>query len=235
MATAELKGKVTLNTGQFNRGLRGLRRGVRRFSREFGRPFAQATASIIKLGVVALGIAAIRLGLGIKRAADFGDQIDKMSKRTGLSTQALSELSFAAELAGTNIEDLEKAVRTMQARILDLGLGLSTAVDAFKILGVSLEDVAGKTPEQQLDILLEALAGIEDATLRAAVAQRVFGRAGTRLLPILSGGVKALKAAREEANRFKKVTIHTLGFEGVKVSFMKALARKHGGTYSPIK
>ena len=41
--------------------------------------------------------------------------------------------------------------------------------------------------------------------------------------------------AIKKANRFKKVTIHTLGFEGVKESFMRAIARKHGGTYARIR
>lgn len=37
------------------------------------------------------------------------------------------------------------------------------------------------------------------------------------------------------SNRFKKVTIHTLGFDGAKVSFMRALADGSGGTYAPIR
>ena len=43
-----------------------------------------------------------------------------------------------------------------------------------------------------------------------------------------------LAAIREE-NHFKKITIHTLGFKGSKVSFMKALAKENNGTYAPIK
>lgn len=43
-----------------------------------------------------------------------------------------------------------------------------------------------------------------------------------------------LEKIREE-NRFKKITIHTLGFEGAKVSFMKALAKQNDGTYAAIK
>jgi len=38
-----------------------------------------------------------------------------------------------------------------------------------------------------------------------------------------------------EANRDKNVTIHTLGFEGAKVSFMRALADGTGGTYAEIR
>lgn len=37
------------------------------------------------------------------------------------------------------------------------------------------------------------------------------------------------------ANRTKKITIHTLGFSGALVSFMKAIAHGTGGTYAPVK
>lgn len=38
-----------------------------------------------------------------------------------------------------------------------------------------------------------------------------------------------------DVNRFRKVTIHTLGFTGAKVSFMKAIAHGTGGTYAAIR
>ena len=50
-------------------------------------------------------------------------------------------------------------------------------------------------------ILIEALAGVEDMTRRAGIAQTVFGRAGTKLLPILSEGAEGIRKLREEAHR----------------------------------
>ncbi|MFN0059250.1 MAG: VWA domain-containing protein [Planctomycetota bacterium] len=43
-----------------------------------------------------------------------------------------------------------------------------------------------------------------------------------------------LEAIRAE-NRFKKVTIHTLGFKGANTTFMKTLAKQNGGTFASIK
>ncbi|MCI0652300.1 MAG: VWA domain-containing protein [Planctomycetes bacterium] len=36
-------------------------------------------------------------------------------------------------------------------------------------------------------------------------------------------------------NRFRKVTVHTLGFKGSKETFMKSLASQNGGNYAPIR
>ncbi|MEM7166836.1 MAG: VWA domain-containing protein [Planctomycetota bacterium] len=41
--------------------------------------------------------------------------------------------------------------------------------------------------------------------------------------------------AVKKVNRFRRVTIHTLGFRGANVGFMKKLARDHHGTYSSIR
>ncbi|MEM7261816.1 MAG: VWA domain-containing protein [Planctomycetota bacterium] len=47
--------------------------------------------------------------------------------------------------------------------------------------------------------------------------------------------VEPIIEAITEDNRFKRVTIHTLGFPGAKVSFMRALARLNHGTYANVK
>ena len=75
--------------------------------------------------------------------AAVGDQLDKMSARTGISASALAEFGFAAEQSGTSMEAVEKAIRRMQAGTLDLEQGLSTAKDTYKALGLSMADMAG--------------------------------------------------------------------------------------------
>ena len=50
--------------------------------------------------------------------ASMGDDAIKMSKRTGLSVEALSQLKYAADLSGTSIEDVEKAVKRMQMSMI---------------------------------------------------------------------------------------------------------------------
>ena len=53
-----------------------------------------------------------------------------------------------------------------------------------------------------------------------------------------SGDLVPIEPILEEVfaeNRKKNITIHTLGFEGAKESFMRALADFSGGTYAPIR
>jgi len=129
--------------------------------------------------------------------AAVGDELDKMSKRTGVAAPALAGLGFAAEQSGASLEDVEKGLKRQSKIIRDYERGLSTAVEAFDTLGISFAEIQSLAPEDQFDLIAERIAGIEDPTKRAAMAQEVWGRAGTMLIPML-GDLKALKAEAQE-------------------------------------
>ena len=149
------------------------------------------TGPLVAVGTALFGIT--------KKTADAGDAIQKMALRTGLSTEALSEYKHAAELSGTSLESLEKGVKRMQSTIYDAEQGLATASDALDALGVSSEELEGKSPEQQFEILSSALADVDDASRKAALAQEIFGRAGTEMLPMLAQGSEGIAEMRQEA------------------------------------
>src|SRR5690554_2552898 len=152
-----------------------------------------------KLTAPILGATTALVGIA-KKTAEAGDQIQKMALRTGFSTEALSELKHAAELSGTSLEGLENGVRRMQRSILDLERGLATQTEAFAKLGLEIEDLQGLSPEQQFNKITMALADVEDATTKAALAQQIFGRQGTQLLPMLDAGSEGIAKMRAEAH-----------------------------------
>ncbi len=152
-------------------------------------------------GVSAIGTKLMAGGAGIvtpllaatKRFMSIGDQLDDMAARTGLSTNALSELGFAAEQSGASIEDVETSVKRMQRAIFDAATGSKEQADAFKLLGLDLASLNAMKPEDQLTAIGKAIAGIADPTQRAGAALTIFGRSGTALLPML-GDMEALRA-----------------------------------------
>ena len=139
------------------------------------------------------------LALGVREFMRAGDQLDKMSKRTGMSVKALSELGFAADRSGASMGDIEKATKKMARSIFDAEKGLSTSIDAFDALGLKIEDVKGLKPEEQFRIIGDALSKVADESTRTALAQEFFGRSGTALLPMLADGVAGLDAFAREA------------------------------------
>lgn len=51
--------------------------------------------------------------------ADYGDTIAKMSQRTGIAAQSLSEFDYIAGQCGTNLETFETAIKTMEKTLAD--------------------------------------------------------------------------------------------------------------------
>lgn len=139
------------------------------------------------------------LGLMVKSYVKAGDEVHKMSLRTGLSTEALSEFKYAAEISGTSLATFEKGVKKMASSIGEAKLGLKTYTDAFKLIGMEVEELDGLNPEEQFMKMGAGIASIVDPTQRAYAAQKLLGRAGTELLPLFAEGADGMANLRQKA------------------------------------
>jgi len=110
----------------------------------------KAGFNVAKYAAVGGGAVIATLSTIVKKAADAGDRIDKMRKRTGLTAEMLSRLDHAAKLSDTSLEELAKGVKTMQRAASEAERGTGTYVRIFDELGISATDAGGslKTTEQ---------------------------------------------------------------------------------------
>ena len=178
------------------------RKGLEQSLRAVGRRLQRFGSNIARVGTRIAGLGAAitaPFALATRTFGKVGDDLDKLSRRVGISVEALSELGFAAQQSGTDMGTLERGIRSMQRNITDLGRGLSTQKDAFGALGLTFQDLADLSPEEQFTRIAAGLAKIENATERSARAQVIFGRAGSQLLPLLQDGAAGVAALRQEA------------------------------------
>jgi len=187
-------GRAFVELGVSDKLTAGLRAAQRRL-KAFG-------AGVRYLGtrIAAIGTAGLApLAASVRSFASAGDTLEKMSRRTGIGVEALSELGFAAEQSGADLQTLEAGVRVLQRTINDAERGLSTAKDALADLGLTAEQLRGLTPEEQIKAVADRLARIPDPAKRAAVAMQLLGRSGTRLLPLVEGGAAGIEELQEQA------------------------------------
>ena len=184
MARQKLEYQVSANTANFARGMKKVQ------------GMASRTGSAIS-GALGIGIGATAAVAGVKALISYGDQIGKAAKRIGISAEEFQKQKFAAERSGASIGDVEKAYKRMSAVVYDAGKGLKTNVDALSDLGLTFEQLKGMKPEEQFNTILEAIGKIKDASTRSALAQRVFGKSGTMLIPMIQD-YKALRQEVEE-------------------------------------
>jgi hypothetical protein len=133
--------------------------------------------------------------------ASVGSALFDMSKRTGVATESLSVLQFAAEQTGTDMGGVETALKKMQKSIFAAGEGSKEAAEALAMVGLSAGDLEGLSADQQMGKIADGLMGIQDPGARAAVAMQIFGKSGTDILPMLEGGSAGMAAFADEAKR----------------------------------
>ena len=159
-------------------------------------------ASIGSLGktLMTAGMAALGPMLAaVKHFMEFGDTISKASIRTGVAVGALSELGYAAELSGADLDELEKGLRKMQRTLAKADEESKSAVGALGKLGIQVEDLQGLNPEEQFTALADRIGRIADPAKRTAAAMEIFGRTGSRLIPLMAGGAAGIGLLRNEA------------------------------------
>ena len=138
---------------------------------------------------------------GIAQFTAFGDQLDKMSIRTGIAAQSLSAMKFAAEQSGAGFEELCDAVKTFQEQLGAAKLGDAGAIGKLGAVGIRAEDMEGLSSQDQFMELAEHLSQITDRSEQTRAAIELFGDAGYKLLPMLRQGKDGMKAMMEEAER----------------------------------
>lgn len=136
-----------------------------------------------------------------QQAAKSMDEIADAATRAGVSTEFMSELGYAASLAGATMQDVEKSVWTMSRALAEAGKGAKAPLDALRAIGLEARDLQGLGPEEQFLRIADALAKVQNQGTRAASAQALLGRSGSAMLPTLSGGREGVSGARTEARR----------------------------------
>lgn len=137
---------------------------------------ADLAASAIKTAASAIGDTAKEMITG---AAEYGDTIDKMSQKMGMSSDAYQEWDFALQHCGASIESLKPAMKT-------LATAAESGSDAFAQLGISQEQIAGMSQEQLFDATIAGLQNVTDETQRTYLAGKLLGRGATELGPLLN-------------------------------------------------
>lgn len=166
---------------------------------------ADALIGVLRGGLVAVGAAAGAVVLGLAGAAaataSYGGEIDDMAQRTGLATDTLQELRYAAGLTGTNLDAVAGSLTKLTMNMASARDGNKEAAAGFARLGISVLDAHGKLRLTD-DVLTEAatkIAAISNPTERTAAAIGVFGKSAGEIMPLLRQGGAGLAALRQEA------------------------------------
>ena len=129
------------------------------------------------------------------------DAVAKQSQALGISAAELQGWQHAADLSGSSAEEFSAALTKFTRNVSEAGDSAGgPAAEAFKKLGISVKDSAGKlgAPIDLLDGVVAGLEGIQDPAKRTAIVMDLFGKSGAKLLPLFSEGTEGIRKLRAE-------------------------------------
>lgn len=131
--------------------------------------------------------------LGVK-AVTASDDLNTLSKQTGLSTAEIQKMQYASDRIDVSFETISGALRKMKPKMTENN-------QAFKDLGVSVTDANGqlRAADEVFFDAVQALSQIENETERDQKAMELFGKGADELAGIIDDGGAALREYGKEA------------------------------------
>lgn len=172
--------------GSIASGLSGALTGVAGFA---GAALAGVTAAVGTLtgAIVESGEALLDATVA---AAEYGDNVDKMSQKMGISAEAYQEWEAVMQHSGTSMETLKASMKTMASQAQKNN-------EAFQALGITEEEVATLSQEDLFSKVIEGLQGMEEGTERTYIAGQLLGRGATELGALLNTSAEDTQAMKD--------------------------------------
>lgn len=195
---------LTAKDREFAKAMDANARRIERFAQKAQKDLAGAGDVFSKLAGAAQGLAAVaviqQLGVAVKAAADrLGDLADAADS-IGVTTTALQELRYAAMLSGVQQDTLQQALVVLSKNLGDAAMGGGAAKTSLDALGLSASQLSSVPLPDALNTIADKISAIENPMERATLAADLFGKAGVKMINMLSEGSAGLSALREEAH-----------------------------------
>ena len=161
-----------------------------------------AMAAAMDAAIAAIAAAGKALVDFTVESAHFADSINSMSAVTGVSTEKLQELQYAAELVDVSVDTITSSMTKNLKSMNSAAKGSGDAAEAYKKLGVAVIDSNGKLRDDETVYweLIEALGQVEDETERDSLAMTLLGKSAKDLNPLSAAGSEGMAALAEEAH-----------------------------------
>lgn len=192
----ELFATIGLDSSQYEDGMDSAEKKTESFGNKLKNGLQTASkVAVGAIGAVSAGAVAMT-GAFVRGASDlavYGDNIDKMSQKMGLSAEAYQEWDAILQHSGTSIESLQSGMKT-------LANAVENGNDAFERLGITQEQIASMNNEELFSATIAALQNVDNETERTYLAGQLLGRGATELGALLNTSAEDTEAMRQRVH-----------------------------------
>ena len=161
---------------------------------DFGSAVTKAGESLKGVSMVAGAIDVALAGLSVK-AGQSADDLNTLSKVTGIGTDELQKYKLSADLVDVSVEAIAKSQQKLKKNMLGALDGTNDQAQYFADLGINIQNTDGSLRDagEVFDETIEALGKMTNETERDAIAMALMGKSATELNPLIEDGGETYK------------------------------------------
>ena len=159
--------------------------------------------SLTGVSTAAAGVVA-GLGAAAYKAGQAADDLNTLSKVTGIGTEELQKYGYAADLVDVSVEAIAKSNKKLTKNAYAAANGSKSQAEAFKAIGVSVTDANGNLRDSE-DIFQDVITNLgkmTNETERDAIAQQLMGKSAAELNPLIEDGGKTYKMVADTLKKY---------------------------------
>ena len=190
----ETESKLKNFTGQLKQVGNVNLKAVSAQMKDIGNKATAAGQSLKGLSMAAGAIDVALAGLAYKSGAA-ADDLNTLSKVTGIGTDALQKYKLSADLVDVSVEAIAKSQQKLKKNMLGALDGTNDQAQYFEQLGVNITNADGSLRDagDVFDETIEALGKMTNETERDAIAMALMGKSATELNPLIEDGGETYK------------------------------------------
>lgn len=158
-----------------------------------------AFAAIVSVAAIKQVVTGLK-GLA-DETAEYGDNIDKMSQKLGMSAKAYQEWGYIMEKNGSSVDTMSRSMRTINSAIEGYASASDETKQAYAQLGLTMSGLYAMDTDTRLNTIIKAFQKMPDGAKKSALAVKIFGQSATELMPLLNSSEEDVNALREEMER----------------------------------
>lgn len=159
--------------------------------------------SLTGVSTAAAGVVA-GLGAAAYKAGQAADDLNTLSKVTGIGTEELQKYGYAADLVDVSVEAIAKSNKKLTKNAYEAANGSKSQAEAFKAIGVSVTDSNGhlRDSEAIFQDVITNLGKMTNETERDAIAQQLMGKSAAELNPLIEDGGETYKMVADTLKKY---------------------------------
>lgn len=171
--------------------------------KSYGENLTKAGQAMAPVSAAAAGLVA-SLGAVSYKAGVAADDLNTLSKVTGIGTDDLQKYGYAADLVDVSVEAIAKSSKKLGKNAYEAANGSKSQTEAFEALGVSVTDSNGelRNSDDIFQDTITALGKMTNETERDALAQKLMGKSASELNPLIEDGGETYKMVSDTLKKY---------------------------------